>query len=311
MIKYVFIIWVSKIKLVELSKLLWKHKIWSLLQDFSSCRRLSYILIYVIPQGKDTALWCRFRCQNYLSLSWDFFRVLCCLPSACNRLSWSRTLSLSGGAYRSFSAGLRLSLTLRSNSASCCFRSGSTLSCKCLISLALSCTLIIRLRIWRNSDISISSVGLGGISFSRIRFCRKSFVLLTMLRNRLGSQPLSRIDWLTFSWIYESDISKAMAELPEGSTLSEQAEAEVKRAVLLEELSGLIYLDPTEHNENNLNAGWKTADEYLSGKYEKGIVLCSVVLHGQYLFCLFHYIKKCKYTKNSNGYWSKNNLVVK
>lgn len=65
--------------------------------------------------------------------------------------------------------------------------------------------------------------------------------------------------------IYEPDISKAMAELPEGSTLSEQAEAELKRAVLLEELSGLVYLDPTEYNENNLNAGWKTADEYLSG----------------------------------------------
>ena len=65
--------------------------------------------------------------------------------------------------------------------------------------------------------------------------------------------------------IYEPDISKAMAELPEGSTLSEQAEAEVKRAVLLKELTGLIYLDPTEYNENNLNAGWKTADEYLSG----------------------------------------------
>ena len=65
--------------------------------------------------------------------------------------------------------------------------------------------------------------------------------------------------------IYEPDISKAMAELPEGSNLSAQAEAEVKRAVLLEELSGLIYLDPTEYNENNLNAGWKTADEYLSG----------------------------------------------
>lgn len=65
--------------------------------------------------------------------------------------------------------------------------------------------------------------------------------------------------------IYEPDISKVMQELPEGSTLSEQAEAEVKREVLLEELSGLVYLDPTEYNENNLNAGWKTADEYLSG----------------------------------------------
>lgn len=54
-----------------------------------------------------------------------------------------------------------------------CFRSGSTLSCKCLISFALSCNLIIRLRIWRNSAISISSVGLGGILCSRIRFCRK------------------------------------------------------------------------------------------------------------------------------------------
>lgn len=65
--------------------------------------------------------------------------------------------------------------------------------------------------------------------------------------------------------IYEPDISAAMKELPDGSTLSRQAEAEVKRAVLLEELSGLVYLDPTEYNENNLNAGWKTADEYLSG----------------------------------------------
>ena len=65
--------------------------------------------------------------------------------------------------------------------------------------------------------------------------------------------------------IYEPDISEAMKELPEGNTLSAQAEAELKRAVLLGELTGLVYLDPTEYNENNLNAGWKTADEYLSG----------------------------------------------
>lgn len=50
--------------------------------------------------------------------------------------------------------------------------------------------------------------------------------------------------------IYEPDIKKAMEQLPEGSTLSEDAEAEVKRGLLLEELSGLIYLDPTEYNEN-------------------------------------------------------------
>ncbi len=65
--------------------------------------------------------------------------------------------------------------------------------------------------------------------------------------------------------IYEPDISEEMKELPEGSTLSVNAEAEVKREVLLNELAGLVYLDPTEYNENNLSAGWKTADEYLSG----------------------------------------------
>ncbi len=65
--------------------------------------------------------------------------------------------------------------------------------------------------------------------------------------------------------VYDPDITEAVKELPEGSTLSLDAEAEVKREVLLKELAGLIYLDPTEYNENNLNAGWKTADEYLSG----------------------------------------------
>ena len=46
-------------------------------------------------------------------------------------------------------------------SASCCFNCGRTLSCKFLIFTALSCTFIIRFLIWRNSAISISSVGLG------------------------------------------------------------------------------------------------------------------------------------------------------
>ena len=46
-----------------------------------------------------------------------FFVFYAALPSACNRLSVSRTLFLSGGAYRSFSPGLLFSLTLRSHSA--------------------------------------------------------------------------------------------------------------------------------------------------------------------------------------------------
>ena len=74
--------------------------------------------MYVSPQSRDTALRCCFLCESYLSLPWDRCLGLVCLLSACNRLSWSRMLFLSGGAYRSFSAGLRLSVALRSHSAS-------------------------------------------------------------------------------------------------------------------------------------------------------------------------------------------------
>ena len=65
--------------------------------------------------------------------------------------------------------------------------------------------------------------------------------------------------------IYTPDISKALAELPEGSTLSEDAEEELKRETMLEELNGLVYLEPSEYNPDNRSMGWKTADEYLSG----------------------------------------------
>ena len=69
--------------------------------------------------------------------------------------------------------------------------------------------------------------------------------------------------------IYEPNISKQLAELSEQTgeevSLSADAEAEVKRAVMIEELEGLIFLNPAEYNEHNPNAGWETADEYLSG----------------------------------------------
>ena len=38
-----------------------------------------------------------------------------------------------------------------------------------------------------------------------------------------------------------------------------------RRAVLVEELDGLIFLNPDRYNENNPDIGWETADEYLSG----------------------------------------------
>jgi N12 class adenine-specific DNA methylase len=65
--------------------------------------------------------------------------------------------------------------------------------------------------------------------------------------------------------IYHPSLTNAMVELPPGSTLSEQAQAELKRGIMLEELKGLIFLNPMIYNENNLNAGWETAVEYLSG----------------------------------------------
>ena len=69
--------------------------------------------------------------------------------------------------------------------------------------------------------------------------------------------------------IYEPDISSALEELREKTgeevSLSAGAEAEIKRGVMIEELSGIIFLNPSEYNENNPNAGWETADEYLSG----------------------------------------------
>ena len=72
--------------------------------------------------------------------------------------------------------------------------------------------------------------------------------------------------------IYEPDITNAKEELAEKSgqtvdeiTLSDDALAELRRAVLVEELDGLVFLNPDRYNENNLDIGWETADEYLSG----------------------------------------------
>lgn len=76
--------------------------------------------------------------------------------------------------------------------------------------------------------------------------------------------------------IYEPDISKEMGSLPEGSTLSPDAEAEVKRAVLLKDLEGLVHLEPTEYNPDNPNTGWKTADEYLSGNVRDKLRIAEV-----------------------------------
>ncbi len=70
--------------------------------------------------------------------------------------------------------------------------------------------------------------------------------------------------------IYEPDMTGIVAEVKEatgesGVRFSKDLTGELKRAALVKELEGLIYLNPALANENNPNAGYETADEYLSG----------------------------------------------
>lgn len=65
--------------------------------------------------------------------------------------------------------------------------------------------------------------------------------------------------------LYEPNIRKGIENMADGNALSPDMEAELKRAALVKELEGLIFADPAEYDKNNPCAGWKTADEYLSG----------------------------------------------
>ena len=76
--------------------------------------------------------------------------------------------------------------------------------------------------------------------------------------------------------IYEPDIRNKLENLPESSTLLPNAETEMKRVTLLEDLKGLVYLEPTEFNPDNLNMGWKTADEYLSGNVREKLRVAEI-----------------------------------
>ena len=72
--------------------------------------------------------------------------------------------------------------------------------------------------------------------------------------------------------IYEPDISGALENLAKESgnlveeiSISDDVAMELKRAALVNELEGLIFLNPDRYNENNPDIGWETSDEYLSG----------------------------------------------
>ncbi len=53
--------------------------------------------------------------------------------------------------------------------------------------------------------------------------------------------------------------------------------AELSRTKLIEELNGLIFLNPMEYNEHDLDHGWETADEYLSGNVRDKLRLANAV----------------------------------
>lgn len=73
--------------------------------------------------------------------------------------------------------------------------------------------------------------------------------------------------------LYEPDISSYRKEIAEQEPkedvedvgFSENLEASLKLEKLIEELKGLIFLDPMQYNDEDRTAGWQTADEYLSG----------------------------------------------
>ena len=72
--------------------------------------------------------------------------------------------------------------------------------------------------------------------------------------------------------IYEPDISVYIEEIKAGQedtqeevTLSVDAELALKREKLIEELKGIIFLNPQKYLPHDENQGWETADEYLSG----------------------------------------------
>ncbi len=72
--------------------------------------------------------------------------------------------------------------------------------------------------------------------------------------------------------IYEPDltsvkeeIAKESGEAAEDITFSADVSMQLKRNALISELSGVIFCNPSSYNERYPDAGWETADEYLSG----------------------------------------------
>lgn len=62
--------------------------------------------------------------------------------------------------------------------------------------------------------------------------------------------------------LFEPDISKHDSQ---SQPLSEEKIEELRWQAIIDDLRGIIFLDPLQYDENDKNMGWQTADEYLSG----------------------------------------------
>ena len=65
---------------------------------------------------------------------------------------------------------------------------------------------------------------------------------------------------------------------------AQESEAELKLAVLLDELEGFIFLNPVKYDENHLQTGWETKDEYLSGNVREKLFLAKSKAKGNEIF---------------------------
>ena len=72
--------------------------------------------------------------------------------------------------------------------------------------------------------------------------------------------------------IYTPDIN-GYDEDKNNNFSDENRSDDAERQKLIEELRGLIFLNPSRYNENNMDEGWETADEYLSGNVRSKLTL--------------------------------------
>ena len=72
--------------------------------------------------------------------------------------------------------------------------------------------------------------------------------------------------------IYTPDIN-GYGEDKNNNFSDENRSDDAERQKLIEELRGLIFLNPSRYNENNMDEGWETADEYLSGNVRSKLTL--------------------------------------